>query len=74
MTKMTRRLHRLANFNKLVMIPLSEKIDESIRFVILNFSHWRLFEIWFLVLGIFVIFAYQIILLAPSGAHISIHC
>ena len=34
-------------------------------FGILNFGHWDLFEIWFLVLGIFVILIKQVATVYP---------
>ena len=36
---------------------------------ILNSGHWDLFEIWYLVLGIFLIFTKQIIFVKFEGVH-----
>ena len=50
--------HRSGNPRLPVMIQLDATIDGL--FVILNLGHWDLFEIWILVLGIFIIFIKQV--------------
>jgi hypothetical protein len=45
--------HRLANPGSPVMLPMA-KLQTDRLFGILNLGHWDLFEICYLVLGIFI--------------------
>jgi hypothetical protein len=51
--------HRLANHRLPVMMQLASTVD-GFMFEILNLDHCDFFEIWFLVLGIYVIIVKQI--------------
>jgi hypothetical protein len=52
--------HRFANSALPVMIEWA-RLSTDYLFGILNLGHWNLFEIWFLVLGISMVFTKQII-------------
>jgi hypothetical protein len=54
-----------------MMMPLG-KYGEGSSFGILNLGHWNLFVIWFLELGIFLIFFCQLIIEHQSIAFLSI--
>jgi hypothetical protein len=60
----------MQRYGILVMMLFGKKIDGIISFGILNLDHWNLFEIWLLVLGIFLIFTMQIILVETEGVRI----
>ena len=51
--------YRCGNLCPLVTMPFGTNAADHL-FVILDFGHWDLFEIWFLVLVIFMIFIKQV--------------
>ena len=46
--------YRSKRFCPPVMMPSAQILEDQV-VGILSFGHWNLFEIWFLVLGIFVV-------------------